>query len=96
MRPCAPGMTRPCAAMARYDARWCLNGGTLFGCAGGPDAAAAVVGRHCAAAWAVPLGAERGILVDVEGIRAVVRWKGAGFVDALPRVPCHRRRHPFH
>lgn len=69
-------------ATARYDAVvWKLNGGTFFGCAGGPDAPAAVVGRHCAAVpGAVPLWGQRGeFLVEAEGIRAVVRMEGRGF-----------------
>lgn len=79
---CAGDDSALALAMARYDAVvWKLNGGTLFGCAGGPDAAAAVVGRHCAAApGAVPLWGQSGeFLVEVEGIRAVVRMEGRGF-----------------
>lgn len=66
-------------ATERYDAVvWKLNGGTFFGCAAGPDAAAAVIGRHCAAVpGRVPLWGQHGeFLVEVEGIRAVVRMEG--------------------
>lgn len=69
-------------ATARYDAVvWKLNGGTFFGCDGGPNASAAVVGRHCAAVpGAVPLWGQNGeFLIEVEGIRAVVRVEGPRF-----------------
>jgi hypothetical protein len=69
-------------AKTRYDAVvWKLNGGTFFGCDGGPDAPAAAVGRHCAAVpGAVPLWGQNGeFLIEVEGIRAVVRVEGPRF-----------------
>lgn len=69
-------------ATARYDAVvWRLNGGTFFGCAGGPDSPASVVGHHCAAApGAVPLWGQSGeFLMVIDGIRAVVRMEGRGF-----------------
>ena len=92
---CAGDDSALALAMARYDAVvWKLNGGTLFGCASGPDAAAAVVGRHCAAAL------RGGATVGQSGnfwsmSRASVRWsgwKGAGFrgcitSSSMPSTP---------
>ena len=61
-------------ATTRYEAvTWKLNGGTFFGCQGGPEAAGCVIDRHCSAAPGdVPCWGQAGqFLVEVEGLRAL-------------------------
>lgn len=73
-------------AYSLYDAVvWKLNGGTFFGAAAGPEASAAVVAQHCAApAGAVPLWGQHGeFQIEVEGIRAVVRFDGRWMMTSV-------------
>ena len=66
-------------ATSRYEAvTWKLNGGTFFGCQGGPEAAGCVIDRHCSAAPGdVPCWGQAGqFLVEVEGLRALVDFGG--------------------
>lgn len=66
-------------ATTRYEAvTWKLNGGTFFGCQGGPEAAGCVIDRHCSAAPGdVPCWGQAGqFLVEVEGLRALVDFGG--------------------
>lgn len=66
-------------AINRYNAAvWKLNGGTLFGSLGDPDAAGYVIERHCAALpGAVPMWGQGGqFLIQVQGMRIRVEFGG--------------------